>query len=166
MSIFAPPPNWKSYPSEEFHFSVDCPYPLAFTQKEVTHGKVAAGKWLTGRAALPDTLFMVNASSYISSDRKMALKSQLVVDNYLKSLNKTINRKLQYKITPFVCSGRPATLLTGSYEYVYDPVHFSNLIVIRPGQLINVVVVYGDEQRYGVMADQIIKSVKLDAQTK
>jgi hypothetical protein len=166
MSVFTPPPDWKTYPSEEFHLTLDCPYPLTLKSKETMRNNAVTGKWLTGQAALSDSLFMVNVASYLSKDPKMVLSSQLVVDNYLRSLDKTINRKLQYQLTKVQCSGRPATLLSGSYEYIYDPVHFANLIVTKPGQLVNVVVVYGDAQRYGAMAEKVIQSVKLDTKAK
>ncbi len=161
MSVFMPPPHWQTYQSEPFGLSVDCPYPLTFHEKKIPESKGRWGRWLTGKAVIPDTLFMLNVSSYLSPDADVPTNAQQLINNYINSLKQPINRELQWKAVPVQCSGMPATLLTGSYLYVYDKICFSNLILIKPGQTFSASVFYGDAQKYGPIADQVLQSVKL-----
>ena len=85
--------------------------------------------------------------------------SKKVVEDILQSYHS--EQGFHYESKAVTCSGMPATLLTGAYQYGLQSQYFSYLLVTAKNRNWTIHILYGDYEKFSGLAQRAIQSVKI-----
>lgn len=189
--FFSEDPDWKTYKSDEFGFSFECPYPIELITHDTKDKKGNHFRRISGSAfyhySIVELIATAITKKYMDgttlsvwsliADKKstpFSLKKEIETAKKIQSSTAKSATIMNYQgsILPTECSGIPAVLITTAYDYcdgngkfLFSD-HSIQLIVVKGRQLWSATSnYYGNQKTYEETADRMIKSFKIIPQS-